>query len=331
VFLDRELEREAEMKLSEETNQEWERRKAFLMGKRFNGVPMCNIKSHFATIDSSVLYGIMREICPEFDVSREDFIGENRETYWKSIFDFKRLKVSKQKVFTGLIETDGVATCVLYRRLKKDRPVPPSAAPVTRDAENKEEDSVMQEVEDTEFVVDVTKDEENKEEHPATQEVEDNDLVVDVAKDEDEKKADPSAQEVENNDFMVDAAKHGENKEAGPATQEVQENDLVVGLDPGSTNILAIAAPKCAEDGTDGKLRQKDMRVFKLSNARYYRESGIINARKKIETWNSGIKEHLKAMSEVTSRGADFRAFRKFMEVRVAHWEALWEEYTKPV
>jgi hypothetical protein len=55
VFLDRELEREAEMKLSEETNEEWERRKAFLMGKRFNGVPMCNIKSHFATIDSGVL------------------------------------------------------------------------------------------------------------------------------------------------------------------------------------------------------------------------------------------------------------------------------------
>ena len=103
--------------------------------------------------------------------------------------------------------------------------------------------------------------------------------------------------------------KHEENKEAGPATQEVQENDLVVGLDPGSTNILAIAAPKRAEDGTDGKLRQKDMRVFKLSNARYYRESGTMNARKKTETWNSGMKEHLEAMSEVTSRGADFTAF----------------------
>jgi len=47
VILDRELERKAEMKLSEETNKEWERRKAFLMGKRFNVVPMYNIKSHF--------------------------------------------------------------------------------------------------------------------------------------------------------------------------------------------------------------------------------------------------------------------------------------------
>jgi hypothetical protein len=84
VFLDRELARKAEVKLSEETNEQWERRRAFLMGKRFNVVPMWKVKSHFVTIDYGVLYGIMREICPEFDVSREEFSGEHRETYWKS-------------------------------------------------------------------------------------------------------------------------------------------------------------------------------------------------------------------------------------------------------
>jgi len=124
-------------------NEEWERRKAFLMGKRFNVVPVCNIKSQFVIIDSIVLYSIMMEISPEFNVSREEFTGENRETYWKSIFDFKRLKVSKQKVFTGMIETDGVAMCVHSRRLKKDRPGPPLASPVTKDEENKEEDPAM--------------------------------------------------------------------------------------------------------------------------------------------------------------------------------------------
>jgi len=305
VFLDRELERKAEMKLSEETNEAWERRKAFLMGKRFNVVPMCNIKSHFVTIDSGVLYGIMREICPEFDVSREEFSGGNRETYWMSIFDFKRLKVSTKKVFTGLIETDGVATCVHYRRLKKDRPVPPSAAPVTKHEEKKEADPVMQEVQD-------------------------NDLVVDVTKDEDEKEADPATQEVENSNFVVNATKHEEKKEAGLETQKVHDNDFVVGADLGNTNIITIAVPKRLEDGTDGGMRQKDMRLLKFSRAIYYRESGIMNARKKIETWNSGMKEHLEALSEVTSRGADFGAVRKFMEVRMAHWDALWEEYTNP-
>jgi len=38
----------------------------------------------------------MKELSPEFNVSREEFTGENRETYWKNIFDFKRLKMSKQ-------------------------------------------------------------------------------------------------------------------------------------------------------------------------------------------------------------------------------------------
>jgi len=281
VFLDRELERKAEMKLSEETNEEWERRKAFLMGKRFNAVPLYNIKSHFVTIDSAVLHDIMKEISPEFIVSREDFTGENRKTYWKNIFNFKRLRVSEQKLFTGMIETDGVALCVHYRRLKRDRSVPPSAAPVTKDEENKEEDPAMQEVED--------------------------------------------------NDFVVDEAKHEEKKEAGPATQKVHEDDFVFGADPGNTNFIAVAVPKRAEDGTDGNLRQRDMRLLRFSKARYYRESGMMNERKKFEKWNPGVKDHLEAMSEASSRGANFKAFREFMEVRVAHWDALWKEYSKPM
>jgi len=105
------------------------------MGKRFNVVPLCNIKSHFDTTDSRIAHGSIKEISPEFDVRRTEFTGGNRETYWKNIFNFKRLKVSKQKVFTGMIETDEVVLCVHYRRLKKDRPVPPSAAPVTEDEE----------------------------------------------------------------------------------------------------------------------------------------------------------------------------------------------------
>jgi hypothetical protein len=121
VFLDRELECKAEVMLSEETNGEWERRKAVLIGKRISVVPMCNITSHFVTIDSRILRGIMREISPEFNVSREEFTGENRETYWKNIFNFKRLKVSKQKVFTGVIETDGVSIYMCTLSALEDR------------------------------------------------------------------------------------------------------------------------------------------------------------------------------------------------------------------
>jgi hypothetical protein len=160
-------------------NEEWERPKAFLKGKRLNVVPMCNIRSHFVTIDSRILYDIMKGISTVFNVSREYFTGENRETYWKNIFDFKRLRVSKQKLFTGIIESDGVALCVHYRRLKTNRPVPPSVSPVTK--------------------------REEKEADPVTQEVEDNDLVVDAVKHEENKQADPETQKVHNNDFVVGA------------------------------------------------------------------------------------------------------------------------------
>jgi hypothetical protein len=114
---------------------------------------------------------------------------------------------------------------------------------------------------------------------------------------------------VQKNDFVVGAASHEHEKEAGPATQEVPDNDFVVGAEPGNTYIITIAVPTRAEDGTNCNLRQKDMRLLRFSRARYYRESEIMNARKKIEMWNAGVKEHLEAMSEVTSRGADFKAF----------------------
>jgi len=160
--------------------------------------------------------------------------------------------------------------------------------------------------------------------------VEDNDLVVGTAKHEVEKEADPATQEVEDNDLVVDAAEHEEYKEEDPATQKVQDNDFGVGADPRNTYIITIAAPKRSEDGTDGSLRQKDMRLLRFPRTRYYRESSIMNARKKIGTWNAGMKDHLEALSEVTRRGADCGVFRKSMEVRVAHSDPLWEEYTKP-
>jgi len=152
------------------------------MGKRFHVAPLCTVKSDIVAIDSSVLHGIMKEISPEFDVRNFEFSGENRETYWKNMFDFERLKVSKQKLFPGMIKSDGVAIFVDYKCLKVDRPVPSPASPAT---------------------------------------------------------------------------KHEHIYEADPVMQEVQENDNVVGADPGDTNIMTIAAPKRAEDGTDGSLRQK--------------------------------------------------------------------------
>jgi len=151
-----------------------------------------------------------------------------------------------------------------------------------------------------------------------------------MTKHEENKETDPATQEVQDDDVVVDVTRYEDEKEADCATQKRKYNDFVVGADPGNTNVTAIAVPRRAEDGPDGNFIQKDMRLLRFSRARYYRESGIMNAWKEIETWNAGMKEHLEALGEVTSRGADFQAFREFMKVRVGHWEALWKEYTKP-
>jgi hypothetical protein len=123
--------------------------------------------------------------------------------------------------------------------------------------------------------------------------------------------------------------KHEDEKQADPATQEVQDTGFGGGADPGMTNIITIAAPKRAGDGADGNLRQIDMRLLRFSRPRYYRESGTMNARKKIETWNAGVKDQLEAMSEVTIRHADFQDLPEFMDTQAAHVEELRKEYRK--
>jgi hypothetical protein len=85
-----------------------------------------------------------------------------------------------------------------------------------------------------------------------------------VAKNIDEKDADSVTQEVEKYNLVDGSAKDVDENDGDPAMQEVQDNDFVVGVDPGNTNIITIAVPKCAEDGTDGNLRQKDMRLFEV-------------------------------------------------------------------
>jgi len=153
LFFDRELEDKAGKELGVGKKEESERQKAALMGKRFKVVPLCNIKSYFVTINSRVYFGIMRDIYEEFGVNREEFSGENRDTYRKSIFYLKSVKTSKQKKFTWMVESDEVSMCVHFRRLKANRPVPSSASPLRKHAEKKEADPATQKVQDNDFVV----------------------------------------------------------------------------------------------------------------------------------------------------------------------------------
>lgn len=80
--------------------------------------PLCTLRSHFATFDSSVLYGVMKEVglvaCnqKEFDA--------HRDAHWHSVFKIGKVTGRGCK-FTGTIETDGVSACVHFTRPKRVR------------------------------------------------------------------------------------------------------------------------------------------------------------------------------------------------------------------
>jgi len=77
VFLNRELERKAEMELDVEASEKSVKRKAALLKRRFNLVLECKSKSRFVASDSRFLR-CSKEICPKFDVHNKEFTGEKR-------------------------------------------------------------------------------------------------------------------------------------------------------------------------------------------------------------------------------------------------------------
>jgi len=152
VFFDRELERKADMELSRgkcavgETQGCGSGEAPQYRSIMLRQVTRCDYRLHNPLYhhegDQSRVQCMQGEVHPR-----------RREIYRMNIFDFKRLNTSKKKLFTGMIECDGVAVCGDYRRLKADRPVPSSASPLAKHEENKEAGSTKQEVQEDDCAV----------------------------------------------------------------------------------------------------------------------------------------------------------------------------------
>jgi hypothetical protein len=85
--------------------------------KTFNIVPICRIKSHYITIDSSVLFGILKDV----EFIDKSITGKTFQTlamdYWQSIIKVNKLAGSNCR-FTKTINTDGICMCVHFQRPK---------------------------------------------------------------------------------------------------------------------------------------------------------------------------------------------------------------------
>jgi hypothetical protein len=88
--------------------------------------------------------------------------------------------------------------------------------------------------------------------------------------------------------------------------------------DPGRTNIFYMV--KKIEDNSYTSLR--------LTRNQYYKESGIVRAKKKSERWQSHNDIKKADLSSYSPKGVDLKEFRLFLSNYLRHWEVLWKEYS---
>lgn len=77
----------------------------------FSLTPICRVRRHFVTVDTSVFFGVAREL--GIVTGSMDAFEELADHHWRSVFDIDRL-AGRNKTFTRTVETDGTAWCVHF-------------------------------------------------------------------------------------------------------------------------------------------------------------------------------------------------------------------------
>lgn len=101
---------------------------------------------------------------------------------------------------------------------------------------------------------------------------------------------------------------------------DASDDTVVFGNDPGRINIYFMATVN--SNGT--------VKSHTLTRRQYYTESGIVLANRNARNWNRGAKQALEALSGVTTKGASVTNHDAYLTVFHDHFDALWEEYSKP-
>lgn len=83
-------------------------------------LPLCSARAHFATFDTSVLYGVLAD-AGVVRCSGSAFKAMGEE-HWQAAFKLRPIQ-GKDAVFTGTMETDGTSACFHFRRPKAGREV----------------------------------------------------------------------------------------------------------------------------------------------------------------------------------------------------------------
>ncbi|PNH01468.1 hypothetical protein TSOC_012642, partial [Tetrabaena socialis] len=103
-----------------------------------------------------------------------------------------------------------------------------------------------------------------------------------------------------------------------PTAEQLARCRIVV-IDPGRTNIIYAV-----------EVTSSGVKVYRLTRAQYYQESGVARGKQQATSWLRGVKDELAQLSTVSPKGADLPAFLLFVATHLATSEARWEEAMKP-
>lgn len=85
--------------------------------RKFTLAPISSIKRHFITIDTTVLFEMMKNV-ELIDMKKNDFMALRREQ-WGSVFNISGL--CKKGTFSDMVETDGVSACFHFKVPKVEK------------------------------------------------------------------------------------------------------------------------------------------------------------------------------------------------------------------
>ena len=89
-------------------------------GKLFSLAPLCRIKSHFLTIDTKILYYMMkREVNPPLTTARNEDVFRASDNF-RRVFKLDGLCSGRFR-FSDIVETDGVSVCFHFRIPEEER------------------------------------------------------------------------------------------------------------------------------------------------------------------------------------------------------------------
>jgi hypothetical protein len=92
----------------------------------------------------------------------------------------------------------------------------------------------------------------------------------------------------------------------------------LIAIDPGRENIYY---------GVE--VLNNEVRSHILTRKRYYQDTGMLNARKKVNRWHKSIRQNLEALTKVSTRGVNHNRHATYLSTYSSNVDALWNEYKK--